>query len=58
MLPAKGGPISDAIPWNSNRRPKAFVSFSRPNKSTRTTDVRPTYAPIVKPKAVAYSARP
>lgn len=37
-----GGPTSEAIPWNSNRTPKAFVNLSRPNRSTKITDVKPT----------------
>jgi len=45
-----GGPITDAMPWKSNKRPKALVSLSKPSKSTRTTEVRPTYAPEVAPK--------
>lgn len=47
--PANGGPIRDAIPWNSSNSPKALVNLSRPSKSTKITDVKPTYAPIVKP---------
>lgn len=49
MLPAKGGPRRDAKPWKSNNSPKAFVRQFKPNKSTRITEVRPTYAPAVKP---------
>ena len=44
-----GGPSTDAIPWKSSRIPKAFVSLSRPRRSTSTTEVRPTYAPEVTP---------
>lgn len=50
ILPAKGGPTNEAMPWKSKSRPKAFVSFSSPRRSTRMTEVRPTYAPIVNPK--------
>lgn len=39
--PPMGGPMKDAIPWKSRRSPKAFVKFSKPNKSTRMTDVSP-----------------
>lgn len=42
LLPAIGGPISDAIPWNSSSSPKALVRRSSPNKSTRMTEVSPT----------------
>jgi hypothetical protein len=49
-----GGPTSEAMPWNINRIPKAFVNLSRPRRSTRITDVRPTYAPIVEPKMIVY----
>lgn len=49
MLPAIGGPRRDAKPWKSNNSPKAFVRQFKPNKSTRITEVRPTYAPAVKP---------
>lgn len=49
LLPATGGPIRDAKPWKSNKSPKAFVRQFKPNKSTRITEVRPTYAPAVKP---------
>lgn len=41
-VPAKGGPTNEAIPWKSSNSPKALVNFSKPNKSTRITDVRPT----------------
>lgn len=51
--PTIGGPTNDAIPWKSNNSPNAFVNFSSPNKSTRITDVNPTYAPMVKPKTAA-----
>ena len=43
--PAMGGPTTAAVPWNSRSRPKAFVSLSRPSRSTSTTEVRPTYTP-------------
>ena len=33
-VPAMGGPISEAIPWNKSSKPKAFLNFSRSNKST------------------------
>lgn len=49
-----GGPMSEAMPWNNNRIPKAFVNLSSPNRSTRITEVRPTYAPIVEPKTIVY----
>jgi len=49
-----GGPTSEAMPWNINKIPKAFVNLSRPSRSTRITDVRPTYAPIVDPKTIVY----
>lgn len=49
-LPANGGPIKEANPWKSRRSPKAFVSLSKPKRSTKITDVSPTYAPIVNPK--------
>ena len=41
-VPIIGGPMTDAIPWNSSNNPKALVSLSRPKRSTKTTDVRPT----------------
>lgn len=50
--PAIGGPISEATPWNNSNKPNALVNFSRPSKSTRITDVNPTYAPIVKPNTI------
>lgn len=37
-----GGPKNEAMPWNNNNSPKAFVNLLRPNRSTRMTDVRPT----------------
>lgn len=49
-----GGPTSEAIPWNINRIPKAFVNLSKPSRSTKITDVSPTYAPIVDPKVIVY----
>lgn len=55
-VPAMGGPTSDAIPWNRSNKPKALVSLSKPSKSTRITDVKPTYAPIVNPNTVTYMA--
>lgn len=51
-----GGPMSEAMPWNNNKIPKAFVSLSSPNRSTKITEVRPTYAPIVEPKTIVYMA--
>lgn len=42
IIPAMGGPNSDAKPWNNKSRPNAFVRFCKPNKSTNITDVRPT----------------
>lgn len=33
-LPANGGPITAATPWNKSNKPKAFVNFSSPNRST------------------------
>jgi len=39
-----------ATPWKRSRRPNAFVNFSNPSKSTKITDVRLTYTPIVEPK--------
>lgn len=51
--PTIGGPTNDAMPWNSNKMPNAFVRLSKPSKSTKMTDVRPTYAPIVKPNTTA-----
>uniref|UniRef100_A0A1B0ALY6 Uncharacterized protein n=1 Tax=Glossina palpalis gambiensis TaxID=67801 RepID=A0A1B0ALY6_9MUSC len=42
-LPPIGGPIKEATPWKSNNKPKAFVSLSRPNKSTNITEVKPTF---------------
>lgn len=44
-----------AMPWNSNSKPNAFVSFSNPSKSTKITEVSPTYAPIVKPNTTEYT---
>lgn len=55
-LPANGGPTNDAMPWKSKSKPKAFVSFSSPRRSTSITEVRPTYAPIVNPNTVEYTA--
>lgn len=46
-LPPIGGPIKDAIPWNISNKPKAFVRFSNPNKSTKITDVSPRNKIIV-----------
>jgi hypothetical protein len=40
-LPPIGGPMKLAIPWNKRSNPKAFVKLSKPNKSTRITDVKP-----------------
>lgn len=57
QLPPIGGPAKDATPWNSRSRPKALVSLSRPSKSTKITEVKPTYAPIVNPNTDAYTAR-
>lgn len=51
-VPAIGGPTREAIPWKRSSKPKALVSLSRPSKSTRITDVKPTYAPIVNPNTV------
>lgn len=44
-----GGPKNEAMPWNNRSKPKAFVSLPRPNRSTKMTEVRPTYAPMEKP---------
>lgn len=33
-IPAKGGPIIAATPWNIKSSPKAFVNFSNPSRST------------------------
>lgn len=41
-LPTIGGPMNDAMPWNSKSNPNALVSFSRPSKSTKITEVKPT----------------
>lgn len=41
-LPPMGAPIKLAIPWKRSSKPKAFVSFSRPSRSTSITEVRPT----------------
>lgn len=38
ILPAIEPPIKVAKPWNSIIIPKAFVSFSSPNKSTSIID--------------------
>jgi hypothetical protein len=48
-VPAIGGPRKEAIPWKSNSNPNAFVRRSRPSRSTRITEVNPTYAPMVNP---------
>lgn len=40
--PAMGGPKSEAKPWNNKSWPNALVSWFKPNKSTKITDVRPT----------------
>lgn len=53
-LPPSGGPIREAIPWKRSKTPNALVNLSRPKRSTKITDVRPTYAPIVKPNTEAY----
>ena len=42
-VPMNGGPITEAIPWKSIRSPKALVKLSSPSKSTKTTEVSPTY---------------
>lgn len=42
IIPTAGGPIKVAVPWNTNNIPKAFVSFSSPSKSTRSTEVNET----------------
>jgi hypothetical protein len=48
-VPAIGGPRKDAIPWKSSSNPNAFVRRSSPSRSTRITEVNPTYAPMVNP---------
>lgn len=45
-----------AMPWNNSSKPNAFVSLSSPSKSTRITDVSPTYAPIKKPNVAENNA--
>lgn len=45
--------MTDAMPWNIKRSPKALVSFSIPSKSTKTTEVSPTYAPDMEPNTAA-----
>ena len=47
-LPAIGGPISVAIPWNIRTSPNEFVSISSPSRSTSTTEVNDTYTPKMK----------
>jgi len=42
-----GGPIKEATPWNKSRIPNAFVNFSSPSRSTRITDIKLTYAPVI-----------
>ena len=42
--------MTEAMPWKSKSNPKALVRLSKPSKSTRTTEVNPTYAPEVIPK--------
>ena len=42
--------MTEAMPWKSRRSPNALVSLSRPRRSTKTTEVSPTYAPEVTPK--------
>ena len=49
-MPIIGGPIIIAIPQKRDKSPKAFMSLSRPRRSTRTTGISPTYAPEVTPK--------
>ena len=46
VLPAIGGPIKVATPWNISNKPKALVNLSIPSRSTSTTDVKPTYTPV------------
>lgn len=40
FLPATGLPTRAAMPWNSSRRPNAFVSFSSPSNSTKRMERR------------------
>ena len=44
-IPAAGGPIMAAMPWNNKVKPKELVRTSRPKRSTRTTEVNETYTP-------------
>lgn len=37
--PATGEPIAAATPWKSNSKPKAFVSLSKPTRSTTRMDL-------------------
>lgn len=43
----------EAIPWNNNVSPKAFVSFSSPRSSTRRMDLREAKHAIANPKTHA-----
>lgn len=47
-IPPSGGPTKEAIPWNIRSRPKAFVKFSKPNKSTKMTEVNPENQRLIK----------
>lgn len=41
-LPAMGGPINVAPPWNISRSPNELVKHSIPRRSTSTTEVKDT----------------
>ena len=38
LLPTSGGPINEAIPWNSIINPYALVTLSIPMRSVKTTE--------------------
>ena len=44
-IPATGGPIQKATPWNIASKPNAFVSFSSPSSSTRAMGRSDTHTP-------------
>lgn len=44
-VPAIGGPIRVANPWNIRSKPNELTNISSPSRSTNTTDVNETYTP-------------
>lgn len=52
--PAIGEPMAAATPWKSRSKPKAFVSFSKPSKSTTTMDRKEAKHAVTKKKMLSY----